>query len=102
MSDIFRYISGHMYEPEQKSSHQLEQEVPDLIYQVRLKIVVKKLLGKKDVFSDTLETLMYSFDMKLNHNGELVATGRRDGVADPLLQGHPSSLRQSNKHPLKK
>lgn len=91
-----------MYNPEHKCDHQIDPEIPDMVYRIRLKVMVKKLLGKKILFNDTLETLMYAFDMKLNHNGELVATGRRDATFDPLVSGHPDSLRASYKHPPKK
>jgi hypothetical protein len=99
MSVLFRYLHGHCYEPDLLEE---PEDMPDIVYQVRLKIVLKKLLKKKDTFSDMLETLMYSFDMKMDHNGELIATSRRDGALSFPLPIGQGNRRQTYKFPQKK
>ena len=76
--------------------------MPDIVYQVGLKIVLKKLLKKKDMYDDALEVMMYSFDMKPDHNGELVIVSRKDAAGSSSLPVGQGSHRQSYRHPQKK
>jgi hypothetical protein len=76
MSDIFKYIRSQQYSLRPQVDP-VNSGTPDIVHKVRLKIIVKKLLGKQDTFGDTLESIMYSFDVVTNENGELVIAPRR-------------------------